>query len=300
MRPSSRGPRPIQLCLLLIAVCSGCGKGSLDPAATGGTALEGTRGAAVQGGAPFAISPDGRWLSFALDFALPADVDDEPAALARYELDRLRHFRLYGLDSGTLVQPEVSPEAEAFVLGGGFPLTGAGCWMGARLVLRTAHRRPLVTVAAERTPTWRPGPQNVRLAGCPFPDRRPLQSGNYGPVRLLVGDGDRVAVSERRSGRELAVHKPGGLPGMSLQVPYLEVSADGRHVAYGVLDHFGSFVGNTTAYLLNLTDAAGPRALGAPVLFLRWAPDGAALYGYAGLAEKGATRYAIYRWTVSK
>lgn len=286
--------------LSLAAACAGCGTGSLDPAASGGAPLAGTQGTDYQGGAPFSISSDGRWMSFALDVALPADVADNAAALADFELDRLLHFRLLNLEGGGVIQPAVSSEAEAMVRAGGYLLPGAGCWTGGVLVLRGAANRSLLLDPDERPPVWRAGPRNAELAGCPFPNRRPLESGDYGPVRLAAGDDGRVVLSDRRSGRELAVHEPGWLPGMAIQVPYLEVSPDGRHVAYGILDHFGSFVGNTTAYSLSLTDSAGAQALGAPVYSVRWAPGDGVLYGYAGLVERGATAYAIYRWRLTK
>lgn len=286
--------------LLLAAACVGCGSGPLDPAATGGAPLAGTQGTGAQGGAPFSISSDGRWLSFTLGLALPEDLADNAAALSDFELDRLRHFRLFNLKGGGVIQPAVSPKAEAMVRAGGYLLPGAGCWTGGDLVLRSAANRSLLLDPDDNPPVWRAGPRNAELSGCPYPNRRPLGSGDYGPVRLTAGDDGRVVLSDRRSGRELAVHEPGWLPGMAIQVPYLEVSPDGSHVAYGILDHFGSFTGNTTAYSLSLTDSAGAQALAAPVYSVRWAPGGGALYGYAGLVERGATAYAIYRWTLTK
>lgn len=272
--------------------------GPLDPSTTGGSRLEGTRGAAAQGGAPFSISPDGRWMSFALELPSPGNSGDDAAALAQYELDRLAHFRLYDLKDGRVIRVALRPETETLVRAGGYPLLGAGCWVDGRLLLRTAARRPLVLDPGEKPPTWRPGAKDENVRRCPFPDRRPLKSGDYGPIRLTVGNGDRIVLSDRRNGRELAVHSAGWLPGMEIQVSYLEASPDGRYVAYGVLDHFGSFVGNTTAYVLNLEDGA-VRALGSPVLFVRWAPDAGGLFGYAGLAEDGATAYAVYRWRLT-
>ncbi|HEY5701434.1 MAG TPA: hypothetical protein VIT83_05045, partial [Gammaproteobacteria bacterium] len=275
---------------------AGCGSGPLDPTATGGVRLEGTRGTDAQGGAPFSISPDGRWLSFAFTVPLPENFDDSQAALARFELDRLGHFRLYDLEGGGVIRPEVSAEAEALVMKGGHPLLGAGCWTDGDLALRTALNGHLRLRPGEPMPAWRPAPANLTLPGCSFPDRRPLKSGDFGPVRLDHRDDGRVVIFHRRSGRQLAVHQPGGLPGMAIQVTFLQLSPDCRRVAYGITDHFGSFVGNTTLYVLNIADGESARALASPAHHVQWAPDGASLFAYAKTSENGASAYAIYQW----
>jgi len=50
----------LSLCALLLTGC----ERSLDPAATGGTAVPGTQGVQCDGSRPLAVSPDERWLAF--------------------------------------------------------------------------------------------------------------------------------------------------------------------------------------------------------------------------------------------
>ncbi|MDX1514095.1 MAG: hypothetical protein R3174_10175 [Gammaproteobacteria bacterium] len=296
MHVSPRSNTRLVFLLLLAAGLGGCGGGPLDPADAGGVRLEGTSGTDARGGQPFSLSADGRWLSFALEVPLPADAGDDEAALAAYELKRLAGFRLLGLGHVALVRPEISAEAASHVRAGGYPLPGAGCWAEGRFFLRTTGRQTLYLDPAETPLAWRLADADPGPARCPFPERGGLLPGVHGPVLLIDrGDGS-LELQTASGGRRLALHEPAWLPGMGIQLSYLSASPDGARVAYGVTDHFGSFVGNTTVYVLDLDGGAGPRALGAPVSYVQWSPDGRDLYGYVKRPQTGGSDYAIYRW----
>lgn len=251
-----------------------------------GKELPGTHDMLLRGEQNFSLSPDDRWILY------PTERGGRPFSPV---------YVLYDIANETPHEVGFTGRARELSETGRGPLRRAGCWDpdGSHVFL-PGDRILFVTNVRSKPPQWNVV-EDVDTNTFRYYYECPAPLGeNANIVRVFRGSpGEVIIFDAKHADRVIARHKKSSFLRTRIDIQYLTVSPDRKHVAYLVTEYTGSFSGPSRGFVVNTLDNEPTPQFLATFVFgpIRWSADGKFAYAAAG---KNRDERGIYRWEISE
>jgi hypothetical protein len=232
----------------------------------------------------FSVSPDGEWIVYSSKHGTPF----KPL------------YVLYNVKKQERHEIGLSPRAKEISAGGLGPL-GVGCWSsdGTQVFLPTGLKALVMADVRAGELQWVVLEDVEQSKWRYYFYECPKLSDATSAVHVIQRSPSEAEIVDIRTGRILATYRTQNILQTDIDIEYIIISPDGKHIAYLVDEHtLGWGVTPYRGYILDIWSggAAEPEFLATGVLGpIRWEPDGNTVYAAVGYGDDTS----IYVWKLN-